>query len=107
MEKSRIPSARTLPMFTTRFGSLTCQGRSATLLNAVNRLVFTPIANPSPSKATNVNPGCFRIDRTPYAASRQRLSSHGQIHTPRASSRAYVALPHVAGAAPECDSIAR
>ena len=40
-----------------------------------------------------MKPGCRRRFRIAYAASCQRLSSHGQIHTPRESSRASVMFP--------------
>ena len=39
------------------------------------------------------NPGFLRRERSAYAASCRTLSSHGQIQTERASSRASVTLP--------------
>jgi hypothetical protein len=92
---------------TTRSGCATGHGRSAIPLNAVKKLVFTPIAAPSPASATMLKPGCRAIVRSPYETSCQRLSSHGQIHTPRASSLASVRLPIAAAGAPSRSSMTR
>ena len=66
---------------------------NASPAKTVKRLVFSPMATPRTMTESSVKPGWRRRLRTAKRVSCHTLSSHGQIHSARASSRASVTLP--------------
>ena len=76
-------------------------------LKMVKRLVLTPMALLSARRAVKVKPGSRRMVRMPNARSCQKLSSHGQIQTALASSRASVVFPMSVRAPPFAASMPR